>query len=96
MLLISGILAHEGKVQKLNYKLLFLRTYIPKYFPNTKKIEFIGIHMSGVKLPKRKAIWNELFGPNKQNNSKLNLSEKDLIPSEAQIEMENHIINENT
>ena len=52
--------------------------------------------MSGVKLPKRKAIWNELFGPNKQNNSKLNLSEKDLIPSEAQIEMENHIINENT
>ena len=86
-------MAQQGNIQRLNYKIPFLRTF--PYIPNNEESDFIGIHMSGVKLPKRKAIWNGFFGPSNQNDSKLILSEKDLKPSKVQIEMENHILDEN-
>ena len=86
-------MAQQGNIQRLNYKIPFLRTF--PYIHDDGEADFIGIHMSGVKLPKRKAIWNGFFGPSNQNDSKLILSEKDLKPSKAQIEMENHILDEN-
>lgn len=88
---LTGILAQKGTIQKFDNKLRFLRTFPYLWKENPK--DFIGIHMSGVKLEKRRMIWKSWFGTKwSQNDDQMKLQTNDLKPSKDQIELESRII----